>query len=152
MSAIISSDPFNENSWEQKEFDWTGKAFYFVSLISVFNRPVFLSRKLEQLNREIVERHYIRQSKIILIQYGMIKSRVMIEIQPPEQYDAQVVNLDDRTNVDTMIYKGPLSKIGDHFKLLAERVTSKRGIEPRSLYYSYAPNPAVIKRILFAFS
>ncbi len=130
-----TSTKFNELAWESKEFDWTGKTFYFIPIINVFGHPFGLGNKLFQLNRDCRQAGCKTLSGIILIQYKLFGGRLMIEIEKPDQYDAQVITFEDTTTVDTVVHKGSAASIGRTAARLKQRVSSRRSMEPRAIYY-----------------
>ncbi|MDP8229182.1 MAG: hypothetical protein P9M15_06995 [Candidatus Electryoneaceae bacterium] len=123
-----------EVAWNMKEFDWTGKSFYFVTFINLLGIPIGFNSKLEQLNRGINQAGHKRINNMILIQFGVFKARAMIEIETPEFADSQVTTFDEPVIADTMIAPGSPAKVSAH---LATRVASKRNMEPRQVYYVY---------------
>lgn len=124
-----------EAAWNSKEFDWTGKSFYFVTFLNPFGIPIGLNSKLEQLNRGINQAGHKRVNNMILIQYGVFKARAMIEIETPEFADSQVKTFDEPTIVDTMLSSRSPAKVAVQ---LRQRVASRRNnMEPRQIYLVY---------------
>ena len=153
MSAQIhGGSRVDFTDWDQKEFDWTGKSFYFIPITNLFYRPLGLGSKLEQLNREVRQGGYKTRSNIILIQYSPFKGRIMIEVEKQDKYDAQMTTYEIQTMADTIVYRGAFSLLGKGIKRLTERVVAKRGLEPRELYYMYEGEQVsgVYRTILFA--
>jgi len=127
----------DDASWDRKEFDWTGKSFYFVNFISLFGIHFGLNKKLEILNREIRQNGYKTKNSMVLIQYGKVKARTMLEIEKPDRYDAQVQNYDIATNADTIVHYSGLASLAKGVEKLKERVYSRRSMMPREIYYVY---------------
>ncbi len=148
MPAPNTTRGFEDDVWDRKEFDWTGKSFYFINFISLFGINFGLDKKLELLNREIRQNGYKIKNPMILVQYGKVKSRAMIEIEKPDRYDAQVQNYDIATTADTIIHYGGLSSLSKGVQKLKERVFSRRSMLPREIYYVYQPGANTEKTLL----
>ena len=147
----MASTQIDDATWDHREHDWTGKTFYFVPLISIFNKPLGLGNKIEQLNREVRQTGYKILDNMILIQFASFKGRVMIEVEKQEKMDAQILSFEEKTAVDTMVYCGSPGQMSESIKRLEERVVSKRGIAPRSIYYKFVSKTGrEYKTILFA--
>ncbi len=148
----MSNGKIDESFWDNKEHDWTGKSFYYVHFFAVFYNPIGLGGKLERLYREIRAGGYKVLENMALIEYGMFKGRAMVEVEKQDKYDANILNFDDKTTVDTSVYRGAPGKISEEIKRLSERVASRRGMAPRFIFYKYVPDKSaeVYKTILFA--
>ena len=151
MPASTSSKAFMESAWDNKEFDWTGKSFYFVNITNLMGKPLRLGNKLEQLNREVRQNGYRTINNIILIQYGVMKSKVMIEVEKQEKYDAQVLTFETQTTADSHVFRNQQSTLSKEVKRLCERVYSRRTREPRYIYYWKVSDPTAQDRtVIFA--
>ena len=148
----MSNSKIDETVWDNKEHDWTGKSFYSIHFFSLFYNPIGLGGKLEQLNREARAGGCKIIGKMVLIEYSMFKGRAMIEIEKQDKYDANLLNFEDKTNVDTMVYRGTPNKKSESIRRLSERVASRRGMAPRMMFYMYVPSGSAdsYKTILFA--
>ena len=148
---MISSIKINDVEWDQKEFDWTDKAFYFIPLTFIFYKPLAIGSKLEQLNREVHRAGYKVLSNMVLVQHAMFKGRALIEVEKMDKYDAQILHFEERTTVDTIVYRGSPIRISRGIKRLSERVASKRNMAPREVYYMYVTGSAsdTYKTIIF---
>lgn len=133
--AIMQVKDFNPLDWDRKEFDWTGKSFYFVSLMNIFSNPIGLGGKLELVNRELRANGYRAISNMMLVEYKMFGGKVMVEIEKQDKYDAQVLTYDDKTTVETMVHTAASGGLSNAITKLKERTTSRRGMQPRALYY-----------------
>ncbi len=154
VKSAGQSTLIDEDVWDQKEFEWTGKSFYYIPLIYIFGKPLGLGGKLEQLNREARQNGYKILNNRVLISQAFIKGRAMIEVEKQDKYDAMVDTYEDPLFVDTVIYKSSSGSMSNAFKRLAERVAAKRSMSPRQLYYMYVMDSggSGYKTILFAFS
>lgn len=143
---------FDEAQWDMRDFDWTDKTFYFVPIISIFNKPIGLGSKLEQLNRDARQAGFNILGKMVLIQHGSIKGRIMIEVEKKDVLDANILHFEDKTSVDTIIYRGAPGGISKGVQRLVEWVASKRRIAPREIYYMYIdkPDSSNYKTVIFA--
>ncbi len=148
--AIMSNTSFNELSWESKEHDWTGKSFYFIPIINVLGKPVSLGKKLEELNRELRLNGYRTVNSMIMVQVASFKGRIMVEVEKLDKYDSQVITFDDTTTADTIVHKGSAGGIGAAVKRLQQRVASRRGMNPRDIYYWLVDGPGSERAVLFA--
>ncbi|NQU06398.1 MAG: hypothetical protein HQ568_09920 [Calditrichaeota bacterium] len=148
---MAASKPINYAEWEQKEHDWTGKAFYFVNMTCVFSKPLVLGSKMEQLNREVRQAGYKIIDTSILILAEAFSGKVMIEVEKQDIMDAQILHFEDKTQAYTTVYRGSPGGLSKGMKSLAEIVASRRGMSPRSIYYRYVdPDSADYKTIMFA--
>lgn len=136
-----SGKMFDAAEWDAREFDWTGKSFYFISGMNLFGKPIGIGDKFEQLMREIRKNGYKAKNNIILVQYSTFRGRVMIEIEKPDKYDAQIKFYDTQTTADTVLVHGGLSNLGKGVKRLRERVSVRRMIVPREIYYWLVAGP-----------
>jgi len=125
---------FSEIAWESREFDWMGKSFYFIPIMNILGKPIGLGKKMVDLNNEVRRNGYKALSTMMLIQYSTFKGRIMIEVEKQDKYDSQVITYDDTTTVDTIVHKGR-GGLGSSVKRLQQRVASRRGMPPRTIYY-----------------
>mgnify|MGYP000527650406 CR=1 FL=1 len=135
MPVTSQDRAFSESAWDSKEFDWTGKTFYFVTIIRIFGKSIGLGGKLEELNREVRRHGYRTLNNNILIQLGAFKGRIMIEVEKEDRYDAQVVTYEEQTTVDTIVIHQSRTSLSAGVKRLKERVFSRRAMAPREIYY-----------------
>ena len=135
MSAYSQQKQFMESSWTDKEFDWTGKSFYFVNVTSLLGKPVGLGGKMERLMREVRQNGYKTLNNIVLVQHGVMKAKVMIEVEKQDKYDAQVLTFEENTAVDTMVIKEGVTSLNTGAKRMKERVFNRRTMESRAIYY-----------------
>ncbi|MBM3329129.1 MAG: hypothetical protein FJY67_06615 [Calditrichaeota bacterium] len=138
----------DDSAWDRKEFDWTGKTFYFTTYLNLLGLPIGLPGKLEQLNRDVRTAGHKIKNPMVFIQVGKVKARAMVEIEKPEALDSQVFTYDIPTNVDSIVHYGGPSTLARGVERLKERVYSRRTMEPREIYYLYQDNPAENKMLL----
>jgi hypothetical protein len=149
MASTSSVREISDEAWDRKEFDWTGRSFYFVNCTFLLGNAIGLDNKLEQMNRDLRTSGYKVKNPMILVEYGKFKGRVMIEVEKKDQYDAQYHVYDVHTNCDTIVLYGGLSNLKKGVDRLREWVTSRRSMEPRQIFYLYQPDTGVTKTILF---
>ncbi len=135
MPANSQQKQFIESSWNDKEFDWTGKSFYFVNFTSLLGNPIGLGGKMEQLMREVRQNGYKTMNNVVLVQHGVTKGKVMIEVEKQDKYDAQVLTFEENTAVDTLVIKESVTTLSNGVKRMKERVFNRRTMEPRGIYY-----------------
>lgn len=150
MANFAPSREISDEVWDRKEHEWTGRSFYFVNCVFVFGNPIGLEGKLEQLNRDVRANNYKIKNSMVLIEYGKMNARVMIEVEKKDTYDAQIHTYDVQTSVDTIIHYFTRGGIAKGFQGLKERVAARRSRDPRQMFYMYQPDPNAIKTILFA--
>ncbi len=150
MTNFAPSREISDEVWDKKEHEWTGKSFYFVNCLFIFGKSIGLAGKLEQLNRDIKANNYKVKNSMVLIEYGKMNARVMVEVEKKDQYDAQVFTYDIHTSCDSIIHYFTRGGVSKGFQFLSERVGARRSRDPRQLFYMYQPNPSSIKTILFA--
>ena len=148
--AIMSDTSFKELSWESKEHDWTGKSFYFIPIMNVFGKPLSLGNKFEELNRELRMNGYRTLNSMILVQAATFKGRIMVEVEKLDKYDSQVITFDDTTTADTIVHKGSSGSLGSDGKRLQQRFASRRGMNPKDIYYWHIDGPGSDRAVLFA--
>lgn len=128
--------PFDPASWDRKEFDWTGKSFYFVEFFNILGMPIGLGSKVEELNRELRKNGYKALSPMILIQHTSgLRGRVMIEVEKKDQYDAQVYTLDTQTSADCVAVLTGKSGLSKGIERIKQQVSSRRDMNPRMIFY-----------------
>jgi len=129
-----------EALWDKKEFNWQGKTFYFVPVMNIFHHPIGLGDKLEQLNREIKKAGYKVACRNVIIEYSSFGGKAMIEIEPPNQFDANLLTFDDPTKVYALVHPAPAKELSKAVTILSERVSAKGGMDVRKVYYLYDPS------------
>lgn len=150
MANMAQTREISDEVWDNKEHEWTGKSFYFVNCFFIFGNAIGLEGKLEFLNREIRTNGYKVKNSMVLIEYGKMNARIMIEVEKKDQYDSQVFTYDVQTSCDSKIHYFTKGGISKGFESLKERVAARRSRDPRQLFYMYQPNPNAQKTILFA--
>lgn len=135
MSAYSQQKGFIESEWTDKEFDWTGKSFYFVTVLTILGNPIGLGGKMEQLMREVRQHGYKTINNIVMVQHGVTKAKVMIEIEKQDKYDAQVLTFEEHAVVDTLVIKDSVTSLSTGVKRMKERVFNRRSMEHRAIYY-----------------
>ncbi len=150
MANFAQSREISDEAWDNRESEWTNRSFYFVNCIFILGNPIGLEGKLEQLNRDIKTNNYKVKNSMVLIEYGKMKARVMVEVEKKDQYDAQIHTYDVHTNCDTKIHYFAKGGISKGFDTLKERVAARRSRDPRQLFYMYQPSSTADKTILFA--
>ena len=148
---MIPSIKIDESAWDNKEFDWMGKSFYYVTFPCIFSNPIGLIGKLEQISRDARQSGYKIIGKMVLVEIGSFGGQAMIEVEKLDRYDANVINFDEKTTVLTVVYRGSPGKLSAGFKKLKEMVASRKGMAPRKIMYAYTPVAASsYKTVLFA--
>lgn len=144
------TQPFlvDEVTWDRKEHDWTGKCFYFQEFYSILGKVLQMEEKLEALNREVRMARYKIVSPIIWVQVGKMKGRMMLEIEKPDRYDAQVRTFDIPTSADSIVHLGGMATLSRGIQRLKELVYARRQMEPREIYYAYQSAQAGNKIII----
>ena len=150
MGNFAPSREISDEVWDNKEHEWTGKSFYFVNCIFVFGKAIGLDGKLEQLNRDIRANNYKVKNSMVLIEFGKMNARVMVEVEKKDQYDAQIYTYEVQTSCDAKIHYFSKGGISKGFDALKQQVAARRSRDPRQLFYMYQPNSSATKTILFA--
>lgn len=137
MADTMPDSRRSDESWHMKEFDWTGKSFYFVNYRNIFSIAIGLSGKLEQLNRDIITARYKKINSTIYVELGKSSCKIMLEIEKPLDYNAQVFTYDEPTVVDTLVVRGNQKQFAKGIQQLNERVYAKRETHTRQLFKVY---------------
>jgi len=150
--SVSGGMSFDESIWDHKEFEWTGKTFFYVPLIHLFSQPLGLGNKLVSLNRELRTGGYKTVNSMILIKYAPWKGRAMVEVTKLDKYDADLVTYEIPTTALTLVYRGDSTGISQAVNRLKEMVYARKSMEPREIYYLYVPGAkgSNSKTILFA--
>ena len=124
----------DEQDWHLKEFDWSGKIFYFEDVPHFFNIPLGLDKKREAMEADIQQKGYeIVHADMILHQPGMFKGRIFIEIEDPEQYDANVIQFEN-AQILTRVYKGSSAGIKSAIAELKAFCEDRTHLPPGAIY------------------
>jgi hypothetical protein len=149
---MIPSGRIDDDVWDNKEFDWNGKSFYYIKFLSLFSNPIGLPGKLEQLVQEARKGGFKVVGNMVLVEHSSFGGEAMIEVEKLDKFDADVHNFEERTTVCTVVYRGSPGKLHQGIKRLREIVTQRKGMEPRKIFYAYnsASTSGSYKTVLFA--
>lgn len=143
---------FSESDWDMQERDWSGKCFYYIPITNVLGKPVGLTNKIMDITREARKAGYTIISNMILIEHSNFGGKIMVEVEKKDQYNANILTLDDGATVDTIVHRGPVSSVGQTIKKAKERVASRRSMQPRAIYYWLVTGIGSQKTVVFALS
>ena len=149
---MIPSARIDDDTWDNKEFDWNGKSFYYIKFLSLFNNPIGLPGKLEHLMQDARKNGFKVVGNMVLVEHSTFGGEAMIEVEKSDKFDADIHNFEERTSVATVVYRGSPGKMNEGIKRLREMVTQRKGMEPRKIYYAYTSGSASgsYKTVLFA--
>ncbi len=86
---------FGNADFHEKEEDWTAKNFFWLPVTTVFGKMIGVeeafAKMIGQASREGVS--FIPNTRMMLEQ-GSFSSKVLVEVDPPDNYNAQVIRID----------------------------------------------------------
>ena len=131
--------------WEGKEFDWENKTFYFLPINCILYKPQGLQDKIRQLRKEIIEKNYEFTDFIpVLCEWAAFKGRLMVQIENPQKYDANIYVF-DMGKIFSTVFQGPSKKFKQAVKDFAGQVELEHGIPPQSILVWYVHCPVCAK-------
>ncbi|TKJ41802.1 hypothetical protein CEE37_04335 [candidate division LCP-89 bacterium B3_LCP] len=145
-----------DENWHLQDLNWSGKYFYFAYLNHFFGIPLSIEKVKEKLFTEINQKEYTTvYPSMILHLPGLFQGRLLVEIEDPGQYDANV-ELFEEVRILTRVHRGPkknLKRSVDEIKAFAQ---DRAHILPGKIYFWYAtcqicaPESSLEKTVLFA--
>lgn len=146
----------NDQDWHLKDQDWSGKFFYFDDVQHFFGVPLGLEKRIGEMRQEIARKGYqfVNPDQVLHLP-GSFQGRLLMEIEDPKQYDANVETFEN-ARILTRVYHGPRSGIRDAVEALKAFTTDRTHIEPSVIYHwpvtcaRCAPNRGGDKVVLFA--
>ncbi|GBE29586.1 MAG TPA: hypothetical protein ENH10_07035 [Bacteroidetes bacterium] len=121
--------------WQDRQFDWKHKIFYFVDMPCLLGTPRNLFDSSQQLKAEIATKeHRVTDDAMVLIQPGTLKGKLMINVHKPDDYDAYVFELEPSKLFST-VHEGPLKTIKKTAKELQEKVKKEKGVPVTNTFY-----------------
>jgi hypothetical protein len=145
-----------DEEWHLKDFDWSGKFFYFVEVPHVLKVPLALDKKKNELSDEISEKGYTSVNpELVLYQPGMFRGKLLVEIEDPEQFDANVTLFDD-ARVFTRVHHSRTGSLKNTIEELKAFTLDRSHVLPREIYFwqvtcpHCAPDRGGDKVVLFA--
>lgn len=107
--------------FDQKEEDWSGFTFYWLPVKCIFGKPVGLENVFRQLISTVSkERLQFKQSPRILFEPGTFSAKVMVEVDIPDSYNAQVL-----TCVAGKVFSAEAIGDGSQLEKVADRQRKK---------------------------
>ncbi|MFH0764789.1 MAG: hypothetical protein V2A61_00050 [Calditrichota bacterium] len=126
---------FDASDWDAREFEWTGKSFYYISIINIFGKPFGLSEKLVDLNRELRQNGYRPLNNIVLIEHALFKGKIMVEVEKLDKYDDHLLTFEIQTTADSIVIHTGMSGLAKGVERLKQRIVNRRDMNPRGIYY-----------------
>lgn len=124
----------NDRDWRLQDLDWSGKIFYFDYLPHILNAPLGFDKRLQDMKSQIGRKGYkCVNPQMVLYLPGMFQGRLLMEIEDPEQYDANV-EIFENARILTRVHKGPSSRIGNTVEELKAFVQDRTHILPTIIY------------------
>lgn len=125
------------SQWEGKEFEWENKIFYFAPIYCFFHKRFNLEEKVRQLKKEIAEKGYaFTDFPPVMCEWESFKSRVLIEIKNPQQYDENIQTLDMGVVYST-VFEGPAKEFKRAVTEFASQIELNHGVPPQKTYVWY---------------
>lgn len=134
------------DKWHLQDMDWSGKYFYFEYLNHILRIPLGLEKQRDLMLAEIETKSYTAvDPQMILHLPGLFQGRILVEIEDPEQYDANVERFDD-ARILTRVHTGPRSGLKRSLAELEAFTQDRTHILPIAVYYWYASCPVCTKQ------
>jgi len=134
-----------DQDWHLKDLDWSGKFFYFEDLPHFFNVPLGLEKKQEEMKAQIVRKGYsIVNEDMILHEPGLFRGRLLLEIEDPEQYDANVLQFEN-ARILTRVHHGGSGGLKESLDELKAFTQDRTHVLPGAIYYWHVTCPKCAK-------
>jgi hypothetical protein len=154
--TTCSCPDVNDQDWHLQDRDWSGKFFYFEYVQHLFYMPLQLDKVIQNMKLDIARKGYqpVNPDQILYLP-GSFQGRVLMEIQDPEQYDANVEKFEN-ARILSRVYKGPRNRIKNAVEELKAFTQDKTHLIPSKIYYWHttcpkcAPTKGGDKTVLFA--
>lgn len=132
--------------WHLQELDWSGKYFYFEYLYHFLKIPLGLEKRRAFMLTEIERKGYttVNPERVLHLP-GIFQGRILVEIEDPEQYDANVEQFDDARML-TRVHVGPRSGLKRSLAELVAFTQDRTHILPGTVYYWYVSCPICAKQ------
>jgi len=125
------------SEWHLKDLNWSGKFFYYDSLTHVFNSPVGYEKRVVELKAAIAEKGYtLVNPDMVLVKPGAFQGTIMMEINDPEQLDANVEPFNN-VRILSRVYFGPVGKLKKGIEEVKAFAQDKSGLSPKTVYVWY---------------
>lgn len=129
-----------------KDLDYTGKYFYFEDVPHLLGKPIGMGKKLSEMKHQIERKGYTMiNPEIILHLSGSFSGRILVEIENPDQYDANV-DFFENARILTRVYKGSLGGIKKGVGELVAYAEDRTHIGPSAIYYWHVSCPICAKQ------
>ena len=129
--------------WEEKEFDWENKTFYFLPIKFLpikflLHKPFGLEEKIKQLRNEVAQKGYeFINMNVTLCEWASLSGRLMTQIKNPEKYDANI-QVFDMGKVYTTVFKGKSKELKQAVNDFISQIELNHGIPVQKAYLWYA--------------
>ena len=81
--------------YDEKEEDWNAKHFYWLPVTTVFGKLVGLEEAFAKLIGSVAKEELIFVPNTrMLLETGAFSSKVMVDVEPPTNYNAQITRID----------------------------------------------------------
>ncbi|MFH1861669.1 MAG: hydrolase [bacterium] len=135
-----------DSDWHLQDMDWSGKFLYYDLLPHFLGMPLGFEKKVQYLKRQIAEKAYkLVNPDMILQESGTFRGAILMEIEDPGQYDANVEQLEN-VCVLTRVYNGPAGNIKQGIGELRAFVLDRKHFPPAKIYLWYITCSSCIKR------
>ena len=141
--------------WEEQEFDWENKTFYFLPIRFLLHKPIGLVDKIIQLKSEVFLKGYeFINMNVMLCEWTLLSGCVLSQIDNPEKYDANI-QVFDMGKVYTTVFKGKSKELKQAVNDFISQIELNHGIPVQKVYLWYAHCKACAKEreyltVLFA--
>jgi len=125
----------NDQDWHLKDQTWDGKFFYFEYVRHLFNVPLGYDKQLIAMKQDVTRKGYkFVNPDMVLYQPGAFQGRIFMEIEDPEQYDANVETF-DHARMLSRVYKGSRSSSGAALQELKAFTQDRTHLDPIVIYF-----------------
>jgi bifunctional DNA-binding transcriptional regulator/antitoxin component of YhaV-PrlF toxin-antitoxin module len=125
----------NDQDWHMKDQTWNGKFFYFEYVRHIFSFPMGFDVQVKKMKQDLAHKGYqLVIPDLVLHQPGMFQGRILVEIQDPEQYDANVEPLDN-ARILSRVVKGSGARMGQALQELKTFTRDRTHLDPTVVYY-----------------
>ena len=139
MAASISCNcpDVNDQDWHLQDQNWDGKFFYFEYVRHFFNVPLGYDKQLRAMKRDMARKGFrLVNADMVLYQPGLFQGRLLMEINDPDQYDANVERF-DQARLLSRVHQGSRSGLKDALQELKAFTQDRAHLDPLIIYYWY---------------
>lgn len=125
----------DDQDWHMKDMDWSNKFFYFDDLPHFFNVPLGFERVVGEMKNQIARKGYTMVNPDLILHLpALFQGKVLVEIEDPQQYDANIVPFEN-ARILTRVYQGSRAGLKQAVEELKAFAQDRTHILPNAIYH-----------------